>query len=174
MKAAWFVSLVLLVIAPLSMAEDQSLAMENSWGSEAKILDADTLRISTRKRIAGDLEEINRPGTSAYETFQRLQQVTLLRAAMECHHLGFDLFTITGSRDITTQRERNRVSGNAKESDFTMAPGQYQAEIDLGIQVTIDLLHGPMPDPRPEDTFSATEILIANGLFEATPADDQN
>ena len=161
----------LLAVTPPGFAAKRETAMDNTWGSEARFVDDDTVRITTRKRVAGDLEEINKPGTTVYNTFQNVQNITLLRAALECKQAGYDLFRVTGTRDITQQRDRNRVSGNVKEEDFTFAPGHYTAEIDLGIQVTVDLLAGPMPDPRPDATYSADEILIANGIVE--PAEGQ-
>lgn len=152
--------------APTSAADDWEPAVANSWESEARRIDEDTIRVSTRKRVAGDLEEINKPGTSVNNAFGNIQQATLLRVALESKNLGFDLFQITGTRNLTTQRDRNRVSGDAKESDFAMAPGHYQAEIELGIQVTADLLSGPSSESLPADVYDANELLIAFGLAE--------
>lgn len=112
------------------------------------------------------MEEINDPGTSVFKAFQRIQQASLLRAAMECNHLGFKRFNIISTRNITTQRERNRVSGNARETDFTMAPGQYSQEIDLGIQITAQLFNDSVPEASTSDIYDATKLLIAFGLAE--------
>lgn len=164
------VVLLILVISAAASAGDQETAMENTWGSEMRILEGDKIRISTRIRVAGDMDEINEPGTTIFKAFQNVQQAALLRAALESNLLGFDLFQITSTRNITKQRERNRVTGAAREGDFTMAPGQYSEEIDLGIQITAQLVKGPFPEPMPGDMYNATELLIAFGLAKAVPS----
>lgn len=143
-------------------------ALDNNWESTMHTLSKNRIRITSRKHVAGDIEEINTPGKSTNKAFQSIQQATLLRAALECKHFGFDYFTITSTRNITTQRDRNRVSGNVSEGDFVMAPGQYTAEIDLGIQVSAKLFRGQFPESRPSDTYAADELLIAFGLSEPT------
>ena len=170
MKSVTFPAFLLFALIvftyPAQSAEKIKPVIDNNWGSKMVMIDKDTMRVTTKKRISGDLDEINEPGTSMYQTFQRIQAASLLRTALESKNLGYGYFVVSGVRNVTSERERTRVTGEVEESDFTFAPGHYSTEVDLGIEVTTNLYKTQEELPSDESYYSVAEILAANGLTQ--------
>lgn len=161
---------ILLSMAPGAAAAADSrqeikTAITNNWNSEMRQTGVDTFRVITRLRVSGDLEEIDKPGTSIYKAFQRLPEAAVLRAAIEGKAQGYSHLEVTGSRNLTTQRERTRVTGDKSEGDFTFAPGHYRNEIDLGVEVTFRGLK-ELGTTDVAKAISIEEVLAANGLIQ--------
>ena len=141
----------------------------NSYASQMDQIDDTTLRITTRKKIAGDLDEVNTPGTTMYNALVGVQNGASARAAIEAKNLGYDVFQVLGSRNLTqTQEKRNAsadITGNGdSESGFTFAPGHYTNDVELAIELTVKLVPGQMPDNAPQGYVDVNALLAQFGL----------
>jgi hypothetical protein len=138
----------------------------NSWASEVRQIDDTTLRITTRKKVSGDLDEVNKPGTTMNKALAGVKNGTSARAAVEAKNLGYDVIQVLGSRDLTQVQEKRNASGGLGESGFTFAPGHYSNEVELAIEVTVKLIPGMMPENPPEDYADVNAILMQFGLMD--------
>lgn len=137
----------------------------NTYSSQMVAVNDRSLRITTRKRVSGSMEEINKPGTSVYKALQAVADAAALRAAVETKYLGYGAFHVLGFRNLTTSQQPRQNSRNAMgEGDFTFAPGNYSDEIELAIELTIELLPARPEDPNAKDVYEAAPILQANGI----------
>jgi hypothetical protein len=142
----------------------------NSYASQMKQIDDTTLRITTCKRVSGDLDEVNKPGTSMYNALVAVQNGASARAAVEAKNLGYDVFQVLGSRDLTQVQEKRNASsdmgGGLSESEFTFAPGHYINDVELSIEITVKLIPGKMPANPPEDYVDVNAVLAQFGLAD--------
>ncbi len=137
----------------------------NSYASQMVPINASSLRITTRKRISGSMEEINKPGTSAYKALQAVADAATLRAAVESKYLGYGAFRVLGFRNLTTSQQPRQNARNAMgEDSFTFAPGKYDENIELAIELTIELLPSKPQDAQARDVYEVAPILQANGI----------
>ena len=137
----------------------------NSYPSQMIAVNDRSLRITTRKRVSGSMEEINKPGTSVYKALQAVADAATLRAAVESKYLGYGAFRVLGFRNLTTSQQPRQNSRNAMgEGNFTFAPGNYSEEIELAIELTIELLPAKPADPAVKDVYEVAPILQANGI----------
>lgn len=137
----------------------------NSYASQMVAINDKSLRITTRKRISGSMEEINKPGTSAYKALQAVADAASLRAAVEAKYLGYGAFRVLGFRNLSTsQQPRQNARAAMGEDRFTFAPGKYDENIELAIELTIELLPARPADPEVRDVYEVSPILQANGV----------
>lgn len=168
----WCLSLLLAVSAV--QAADTAKAKKggligNSYGSQMEQLDASTLRITTRKKVAGDLEEVNKPGTTMYNALVAVQNGASARAAIEAKALGYDVFQVLGSRNLTNTLEKRSASvdfGAGAENSYTFAPGHYTNDIELAIELTVKLIPGKMPATPPQGYVDVNALLVQFGLAD--------
>ena len=141
-----FVALAMLLPAQAVYAKDKAKkggVVGNSYGSQFEQVSDERMRITTRKKVQGTLEEINEPDTSTYKAFQAVTNAALLRAAVEAKGLGFAAMKVSGTRNLSQTSERRSLSscpGGICEKDFTFAKGTYATDVELAIEVTFDLL----------------------------------
>jgi hypothetical protein len=153
----------------------------NSYASQMIQIDDTTLRITTRKKVRGDLEEVNKPGTSMYNALITVQDGTTARAAIEAKNLGYDVYQVLSLRNYQVdggnsmtqvQNKRNAnadMGGGLSESSFTFAQGHYASDVELAIEVTIKLIPGKMPDTPPQDYVDVNEVLSRIGMTDMFP-----
>jgi hypothetical protein len=77
----------------------------NNFSSTMVRVDDTTMRVTTRKQAAGDLAEVNRPGTPLYNSLVAVQNAAAVRAAVEARALGYSVLAVLGSRDLTSPHE---------------------------------------------------------------------
>jgi len=142
----------------------------NSYNSQMRQIDNTTLRITTRKRVSGDLDEVSKPGTSMYNALIAVQNGATARAAIEAKNLGYDVFQVLGSRNLTQVQEKRNASadlgGGVSESGFTFAPGHYTDDVILAIEITVKLIPGKMPPNPPQGYVDVDEVLTQLGLTD--------
>jgi hypothetical protein len=142
----------------------------NTYASQMRQIDDTTLRITTRKKVKGDLDEVNKPGTTMYNALIGVQNGASARPAIEAKYLGYDVFQVLGSRNLTQVQEKRNASadlgGGISESAFTFAPGHYTNEVELAIEVTVKLIPGAMPTDPPEDYVDVNVLLDQFGLSD--------
>ena len=140
----------------------------NSYASQVQQINGDTLRITTRKKVTGDLDEVNKPGTTMYNALVAVQNGASARAAMEAKNLGYDVVQVLGSRNLTqVQEKRNATAdlgGGMSESSFTFAQGHYYNDVELVIEITVRLIPGKMPENPPKDYMDVNAVLAQLGL----------
>lgn len=122
----------------------------NSYGSQMDQISDTSIRITSRKKVAGDLQEINTPGTSIYKAFIGVSDAAVVRAAVEARNLGFKALKPSGTRNLSQTTERRSASscpGGICESDFTFAKGTYSTDVELAIEVTFDMYKEVPADP---------------------------
>lgn len=166
--------LVLISIASGAMAADKVKAKKggligNTYASQMDQIDDSTLRITTRKKVSGDLEEVNKPGTTTYNALKAISDGGSVRAALEAKNLGFKVFQVLGVRNLSQSLEKRSASqdvGGISESSFTFAPGHYTNDIELVIEMTVKLVPGDMPASPPAGYVSVEDLLKAWGLSE--------
>lgn len=149
----------------------------NTYSSQMRQIDDTTLRITTRKKVSGDLDEVNRPGTTMYNALIGIQNGASARAAMEAKNLGYDVFQVLGSRNLTQVVEKRNASadmGGASESGFTFAQGHYSNNVELAIELTVKLIPGKMPENPPKDYVDVNAVLIQFGLTDLFTDKEQN
>ena len=141
-----------------------------SYASQVRQINDTTLRITTRKKVSGDLDEVNKPGTTMYNALVAVQNGASARAAIEAKNLGYDVFQVLGSRNLTQVLEKRNagadLGGGLSESEFTFAPGHYTNDVELAIEVTVKLIPGKMPENPPEDYVDVNAILVQFGLMD--------
>lgn len=123
---------------------------KNSYGSEFTLLSDTSIRVTTRKKVQGTLDEINTPGTSTYTAFQNVVNAAVYRAALEGNALGFKALKVSGTRNLSETSERRSASscpGGFCEKDFQMAPGTYFTDVELSIELTMDMYKELPEDP---------------------------
>jgi hypothetical protein len=101
-----------------------------------------------------------------YKALVGVQNGTSARAAVEAKNLGYDVIQVLGSRNLTQVEEKRNASGELGESGFTFAPGHYHNDVELGIEVTVKLIPGLMPENPPEDYADVNAILLQFGLMD--------
>ena len=142
----------------------------NSYASQMRQIDDTTLRITTRKKVSGDLDEVNKPGTTMYNALVAVQNGASARAAIEAKNLGYDVCQVLGSRNLTEVIEKRNASadlGNGlSESSFTFAPGHYHNDVELAIELTVKLIPGKMPENPPQDYMDVNAILAQFDLTD--------
>jgi hypothetical protein len=143
----------------------------NSFASQVQKINNDTLRITTRKTVSGDLEEVNKPGTTMYNALVAVGNGASARAAMEAKNLGYEVVQILGSRNLTEVKEKRSANvdfGNGmKESDYTFAQGHYNNDVELAIELTVKLIPGKMPENPPKDYMDVNAVLAQIGMTDA-------
>jgi hypothetical protein len=164
---AWMLSALLAMAMSVSLA-GCSTAKKKSDGLVGNSYA--TLRITTRKKVSGDLNEVNKPGTSMYNALIAVQNGATARAAIEAKNLGYDVFQVLGSRNLTQVQEKRNASadlgGGLSESAFTFAQGHYTNDVELAIEVTVKLISGKMPANPPQDYVDVNEVLAQIGLAD--------
>jgi len=123
---------------------------KNSYGSEFTLLSDTSMRVTTRKKVQGTLEEINTVGTTTYKAFQNVVNAAVYRAALEGDALGFKALKVSGTRNLSQTSERRSASscpGGICEKDFQMAPGTYVTDVELSIELTMDMVKELPADP---------------------------
>ena len=123
---------------------------KNSYGSEFSLLSESSIRVTTRKKVQGTLDEINTPGTTTYKAFQNVVNAAVYRAALEGNALGFKALKVSGTRNLSQTTERRSASscpGGICEKDFQMAPGTYVTDVELALELTMDMYKELPADP---------------------------
>jgi hypothetical protein len=145
----WVIAAALLVSASAASAYEKVKtggSIGNSYTSTMARVDDQTMRITTRQRISGDLEEVNKPGTTMYQALDRVQKAAALRAALEAQALGYKVLEVQGSRDLSSVQEMRAASkGDTPATGFTFAPGVYHNDVELVIEIVVKGLSGDMP-----------------------------
>lgn len=139
----------------------------NSYASQMDQLDDTTLRITTRKKVTGDIEEVNKPGTTLYNALAAVQGGAGVRAALEAKNLGYGVMQLQGVRNLTKISEKRSASvdrGAGAENSYTFAPGHYTNDVEVAIEMTVKLVAGEMPATPPEGYIDVNQILIQAGL----------
>jgi hypothetical protein len=133
----------------------------NSYASNVARVDDATMRITTRKKMEGDLEEVNKPGTTMYNSLQAVQNAAAVRAAVEAKALGYKVLEVQDSRDLTS-RKVVRVSGGSETSagSRAFAPA-YRSEVELKIELVVKAIPGEMPTEAPGKYLDVDKILKA-------------
>ena len=170
--------LSMLLVAAILMAATTGCAAKmkkgslvgNSYASQVQQIKDDTLRITTRKKVTGDLEEVNKPGTTMYNALVAVQNGASARAAMEAKNLGYDVLQVLGSRNLTqVQEKRNATAdlgGGMSESAYTFAQGHYYNDVELAIELTVKLIPGKMPENPPQDYMDVNAVLEQIGMTD--------
>jgi len=160
---------MVLASPPLPAADEGGL-VGNSYASQMIRVDDDKLRITTRKKVRGDLEEASRPGTSVYKALEAIQQAATLRAALEAKNLGYDVIDVVSARNLSKtieKRSSNRSPGGVNEKDFSWGgSNNYTQDVELEIEITVALIEGKMPESPPSSYADVNEILKAFGLAQ--------
>jgi hypothetical protein len=139
----------------------------NQYSSTLARVDDATMRITTRKKMNGDLEEVNKPGTTMYNSLMAVQQAAAVRAAVEAKALGYKVVEVLGSRDLTTQNEVRAASkGETPVTGFTFAPGVYHNDVELAIEVVIKCVPGEMPSENNGKYLDVIRILKQYNIEE--------
>ena len=141
----------------------------NSYASQVKQINDDTLRITTRKKITGDLNEVNKPGTTMYNALVTVQNGASARAAMEAKNLGYDVLQVLSSRNLTQVQEKRNATADlfgdgTSESTYTFAQGHYYNDVELAIEITVKLIPGKMPENPPQDYMDVNKVLDQIGM----------
>ena len=163
---------VMLVAAAAAEAAEMKKGglVGNSYGSQVKQINDDTLRITTRKKVSGDIEVVNKPGTTMYNALVAVQNGASGRAAIEAKNLGYDVLQVLGSRNLTqVQEKRNATAdlgGGTSESAFTFAQGHYYNDVELAIELTVKLIPGKMPENPPQDYMDVNKVLEQIGMTD--------
>jgi len=166
------VSAMLLTTATVANAAEMKKGglIGNSYASQVQQINDDTLRITTRKKVTGDLEEVNKPGTTMYDALVAVQNGAGARAAIEAKNLGYEVLQVLGSRNLTeVQEKRNATAdlgGGLSESAFTFAQGHYYNDVELAIELTVKLIPGKMPENPPQDYMDVNAVLAQFGLTD--------
>ena len=166
------VAVMLLVAATATDAAEMKKGglVGNSYASQVQQINDNTLRITTRKKVSGDLEEVNKPGTTMYDALVAVQNGASARAAIEAKNLGYDVLQVLGSRNLTeVQEKRNATAdlgGGLSESAFTFAQGHYYNDIELAIELTVKLIPGKMPENPPQDYMDVNAVLAQFSLTD--------
>ena len=135
-------------------------AIGNSYSSTMARVDDQTMRITTRKRISGDLEEVNKPGTTMYNALRQVQDAASLRAALEAQNLGYKVLEVQGSRDLSQVQEMRAASkGDTPATGFTFAPGVYHNDVELVIEIVVKALPGDMPKEANPKLLDVAAVL---------------
>lgn len=143
--AAMFGALLILGAWQAEAADKKSSGglLGNTYNSQFQQITDTSIRITSRKKVAGTLDEINTPGTSTYKAFSAINDASVVRAAVEARNLGFKALKVSGTRNVSQTTERRSASscpGGVCENSFTFAKGNYSTDVELGIEVTFDLL----------------------------------
>jgi hypothetical protein len=134
----------------------------NGYASTMSRVDDVTMRITTRKQISGDLEEVNKPGTTMYNTLVAVQNAATVRAAVEAEALGYKVLEVEGSRDLSkVQEKRAASSGPTPATGFTFAPGFYHNDVELAIEIVVKAVPGDVPAVVGPKTLDVEKILKA-------------
>jgi len=175
-RKALVLGALLVLVMPMALvscstAQKKSGLVGNSYGSEMRQIDDTTLRITTRKRVSGDLEEVNKPGTTMYNALVAVRNGASSRAAVEAKYLGYDVFQVLGSRDLTQVMEKRNASADLSgdglsETGFTFAQGHYTNDVELAIEITVKLIPGKMPANPPQDYVDVNAVLAQFGLTD--------
>jgi hypothetical protein len=191
MKTGAFILSMLLVAAMLIAATAACTTdtkkgglVPNSYASQVQKINDTTLRITTRKTVSGDLEEVNKPGTTMYKALLTVQNGASARAAMEAKNLGYDVIQVLGSRNLTEVREKRNATADifgenttdsansfsqshgVGESGYTFAQGHYNNDVELAIELTVKLIPGKMPENPPKDYMDVNAVLTQIGLTD--------
>lgn len=122
-------------------------AVKNSYGSEVALVGETGLRVTTRSKVQGTLDEINTPGTSTYKAFQNVINAAMYRAAVEANALGYKALKVSATHNRSQTTERRSASscpGNICEKDFSFAPGNYVTDVELALELILEL-HRELP-----------------------------
>lgn len=177
MKTRARVFSMLLVAAMLVVATTTDAAkmkkgglVGNTYASQVRQINDDTLRITTRKKVTGDLDEVNKPGTTMFNALVAVQNGASARAAMEAKNLGFEVIQVLGSSNLTqVQEKRNATAdmgGGMSESAYTFTQGHYHNDIELAIELTVKLIPGKMPENPPQDYMDVNAVLEQLGMTD--------
>jgi hypothetical protein len=140
-------------------------SLGNSYASQMIAVNDTTLRVTTRKRVSGSLEEINKPGSTVYKALQAVADAASLRSAVETKYLGYGAFRVVSFRNLTTSQQPRANSMNASgEAGYTFAPGKYDESIELAIELTIEMLPAKPADPAVKDVYEVDPILKGAGV----------
>jgi hypothetical protein len=121
-------------------------SLGNNYAGQLIVINERTLRITTRKRVSGSLEEINKPGSSVYKALQAVADAASLR-------------------NLTSAQQPRANSMNASgEAGYTFAPGKYDESIEVAIELTIELLPSGPPDPAIKEVYEVDPILKRAGI----------
>lgn len=123
---------------------DKGGLLGNSYGSQMEQLKDNIIRITSRQKVTGTLDEISTPGMPTYNSFARISDATVVRAALEAKNLGFTAVKVTATRNLSQTFDKrasgpNSCPANFCESDFTFANGHYGTDVELAIEVTFEL-----------------------------------
>jgi len=163
--------MVTLVVVPAQAAEKSSktnksaCVEKNSYGSECTRLSDSKIRITTRKKVQGTLEEVNTPATTTYKAFQLVLNAAAFRAALEARGMGFKALKVSATHDLSQTTERQSASscpGNVCQKDFTFAQGTYITDVELAIEITYDLFKDVPADMT--DVIDADKVLKQYGM----------
>jgi hypothetical protein len=116
--------------------------LANSYASEYEQLGTNLIRVTTRKKVQGTLDEITEPGRSTYIALQDVSNWALLRAAIEARALGFKVMHVSATQNLSRTTERRSYSScpaNICESNFNFPRGYYATDVEVAIEVTFDL-----------------------------------
>ena len=143
----------------------------DSYASQVRQINDTTLRITTRKKVSGDLDEVNKPGTTMYNALVTVQNGASARAAMEAKNLGYDVLQVLGSRNLTQVQEKRNATADlfgdgTSESAYTFAQGHYYNDVELAIELTVKLIPGKMPENPPKDYMDVNAVLEQIGMTD--------
>jgi hypothetical protein len=194
MKAKQWLSLTLALTLSVAVVTAEAADKKkgglvgNSYASQMEQISDTSIRITTRKKVSGTMDEINTPGTTTYKAFQQIQSATMVRAALEAKNLGFAAVKAGGVRDLTktiskrvskgldgagtttsldssgNKTSTNTCPGGICESDFTFAQGHYGSDVELAIEVTFDMFKEMPADPT--GYTDVNQVLVQAGLAD--------
>ena len=96
----------------------------NSYASQVRQINDTTLRITTRKKVEGDLDEVNKPGTTMYNALVGVQNGASARAAIEAKNLGYDVFLPSdGTAHVNPKKEAVTIDQLAPYCFSVLRPG---------------------------------------------------
>ncbi len=140
----------------------------NSYSSEMQPINASSFQITVRKNVTGDIAEINIPGTTVANAFEQVKAVSLLRAAIESHHLGYKYFSVSGTRSQTNIKEKRSASkdtgGGIPEKAFMLSYAHYTTDVELVLELTIQLTN-QVSTGNPNDYVDVDQLLKAAGVI---------
>ncbi|MFT3907046.1 MAG: hypothetical protein QM718_12125 [Steroidobacteraceae bacterium] len=151
--------------------KDDGGVVGNSYASQMVMVDDATMRVTTRKRITGDLSEVNTPGTTMAKALQSVIDAAALRAAVEAKAKGYNVVKVISSRNLSSTEEKRNASGGATpETGFTFAPGHYTNDVQLAIEIVVKLVPGDMPADADQSLIDVNRLLAQQGLVTAPTA----
>lgn len=136
----------------------------DQYSSTMSRVDDATMRVTTRKRVSGDLGEVNKPGTPMFNSLMAVQQAAAVRAAVEAKALGYKVLEVLSSKDLTRKETGGFGSSAAPANGLGFAPGGPRNAVELAVEVTVKGVPGEMPAQNPGKYLDVLQILKQYGI----------